>query len=875
MNTCIDGNLKCALGGICARVQMHGDSAFNILRSQRARRRDCVTTPPLGPGQYDLVIVGDMPATEDVYRDIFFQDNAGEMILDFLQKTGHDLRRVWMTKAVKCRPVNKKRKPSTQEVNACRDEHLLNEIAMLQPKAVMLVGAGALRTFNLIGMGSINSIHGRVFELKLTNDVKEEGPTYNVIPTISPGQFFYRPNDKLKARVQHDYVVAKDVIDGKAATEHYTPEWTLVDTPEKLAWLEEKLSTTNLFGWDTETCHLGFKKAPLLCFSFAWGWDECAVLPIRQHDPTKVQPNDGHSYWHKDGFGILNYELVKGFLSRVFENPNIQKAAHNMKWDHNVLRYNFGITQNGFLYDTMVMKHLMDENPPSDLEFLCDLEFAWGDYSATKRKITGSGKKLRAYYCHVPDEILWPYAATDALGTYRLACLYYERLNKRPNLWSLYVEESEPVMKTLAKAEYKGGLIDMGVRAALHTEWEQEQAALLTNLQAQAWPEFNPKAPEQVYKAFLNMGVPDVDLDDQTKARGHSTDKKTLMELAEEGKQPQAKFSEDLMVYRNRSKMISTYLENVLVDIDTDGRLRHSWRQAGPVTGRLSCTFYHQVPKIDEERVALNKLVMRDMMIAPKGWKYVYGDFSQVELRILAILAQDEEMLKIMMDPNGDLHRATAFEFLQPVWPGLTEVMISKKNRTEVGKRINFGLAYGSEGHALVKTGKWYDVNNVERQFTWDMLNAGMVRWKTRFSGVGHFIDYMPDLVRSYNGTATNVFGRERHFGTVLNAANDWERQAAERECINYFIQSVAGNLTNRMIIAIDRVLESQGVDEESICLVNTVHDSMAYEVREEYVEWFQQVIEALSSVPVPQLFNNTFRVDVGVGQSWREAEMS
>jgi len=201
--------------------------------------------------------------------------------------------------------------------------------------------------------------------------------------------------------------------------------------------------------------------------------------------------------------------------------------------------------------------------------------------------------------------------------------------------------------------------------------------------------------------------------------------------------------------------------------------------------------------------------------------------------------------------------------------------MISKKNRTEVGKRINFGLAYGSEGHALVKTGKWYDANNVERQFTWDMLNAGMARWKTRFSGVGHFIDYMPDLVRSYNGTATNVFGRERHFGTVLNAANDWERQAAERECINYFIQSVAGNLTNRMIIAIDRVLESQGVDEESICLVNTVHDSMAYEVREEYVEWFQQVIEALSSVPVPQLFNNTFRVDVGVGQSWREAEMS
>jgi len=593
------------------------------------------------------------------------------------------------------------------------------------------------------------------------------------------------------------------------------------------------------------------------------------------HDPAKVIPGEGYNYTTQDGFGTLNYDLVKGFLHRIFTNENIQKAAHNIKYDHNVLRYNFGIVQKGFFYDTVIMKHLMDEIPPNDLEFLCDLEFAWGDYAAAKRRITGSGKKLKAYYCHVPDHILWPYAATDALGTYRLACLYYDRLTKRPNLWNVYVEESEPMTKALAKAEYRGGLLDTTVMDALEKEWQAEQDALLITLRAQAWPEFNPRAPEQVYKSFLAMGVPNVDLEDNSKAKGHSTDKKTLMELVEEGIQPQAKFADDLMTFRNRSKMISTYLTNARADRDTDGRLRRGWNQAGPVTGRLSCTFYHQIPKVDEERVALGKLVMRDMMIAPEGYKYVYGDFSQVELRILAILARDEEMLKILADPAGDLHRATAFEFLSTVWPGLTEAMIGKKNRTEVGKRVNFGLAYGSEGHSLVKTGKWYDAQGNERQFTWDMLNQGMMRWKARFKGVGEFISYMPDFVRSYQGTATNVFGRERHFGSVLSSPNDWERMAAERECVNYFIQSVAGHLMNRIVIAIDKMLEQYGIGEDIVCLVNTVHDSVAYEVRDDYVLWFEEAVEALSQVPVAQLANNTFRVDLGYGQSWREAEMA
>jgi DNA polymerase-1 len=560
------------------------------------------------------------------------------------------------------------------------------------------------------------------------------------------------------------------------------------------------------------------------------------------------------------------------------------------------LRWHFGIRIKGFKIDTWVQKHLMDENPPSDLEFCCDLEMGWGDYSAERRKITGQGKKLKATFDKVPDDILWPYGATDALGTYRLACIYTQRLQQEhPNLWNFYLEESDGLINALAKAEYKGALLDEDVTDALDVEWQAELDKMLVTMRAFAWPEFNPSSNPDVLQAFLSLGITNLELKDESTASGYTTNKKKLQEITETSKDKAViKFADNVLMFRNRRKMISTYINNARKDLDNDGRLRYGWVQAGPVTGRLSCRFFHQIPKIDDSRVTdidkngkavyvpiekrlkQKRAIMRDMLIAPKGYVYVYGDYSQVELRILAILAQDQEMLRIL-GGGGDMHGATTFEFLEPVYPGYTEAKAKKDkfNRTEVGKRVNFGLAYGSEGHALVKTGKWRDAQGKERQFTWDMLNQGMRNWKNRFVGVGDFIDNTPDLVRMQGSVATNVFGRERHFGGQLTHRNEYERSAAERECINFFIQSVAAALTNRTIIEIDKMLEGFNISEDDICLVNTVHDSIAYEVREDLAEWFVNAMNTISLRSIPQLGNNTFKIDVGIGKSWTEAEMA
>ncbi len=884
----------------CSAVQISGQPASHVEWSIDEERKCLDPVPVLGPGQYDLMIIGDMPGIEDDQLDMPWVDASGYQVIEFLKKAGHNLDRVWMTKLSKCRPRVKGRKPTVSEYNTCRDLYLREEIELIQPKVVMLVGAPSLKAFNIIGQGNFNAIHGKVFDFRFARQKAmkdpefEAQPHYKVIPTLNPASFFYRPDKKLQARVAHDYLIAKDLLGGKEATAHFTPEFTVVDTLDKLEWLRKKLLSADLIGWDTESCGLGFRKSPVISYQFAWGWNDCAVLPIMLHDPNAPEEQKFHL---KPGFGALHEDEVTAFMRDVFLTPHITKAAHNHKYDVNVLRWGYGIDIEGFLFDTWTGKHLQDEVPPSNLAFLLDVEFGWGDYEGAVHKITGSGKKLRNTYDKVPDEILWPYGATDALGTYRLACTQAQSLKAKPNLWKFHSEESEPLQRSLARAEYKGALVHQKAMNILLKRYEKEQKELLTRLRGvTSKPNFLPSSPDQVLDAFFVMGVLGVDLAEEKNVSGFSASKNKLTDIVESGIQPQADFAADVMLYRNRTKMISTYLENCKADLDSDGRVRYSWVIAGPVTGRLSCRFFHQIPKIDADVVCYGKngayvpfakrlkapaknkkLVMRDMFIAPEGYKYVYGDFSQVELRLLAIISGDEEMLAIMADPKGDLHATTTYEFLKTVYSGYTEAKAKKDkfNRTEVGKKVNFGLAYGSEGYALVKTGKWRDAQGNEHNFTWDMLEEGMASWKERFFGVGAFIDLTPDLVRSFGGTATNLFGRERHFGALLSSPRDGERKAAERECINFFIQSAAASITNRTIIAVDKMLKEFSVGEDLVCLINTVHDSVAYEVADYLVDWFRAALIAISQQPFHELGGATFKMDCGVGQNWTDAEMT
>jgi uracil-DNA glycosylase family 4 len=813
-------------------------------------------------GLFDVMIIGESPGREEEAVNVPMQDEAGELLVSYCEKAGLDPNRVYCTYLVKCNPPRPK--ATVSEVNTCRELQLWPEIKAVSPKVVLLLGNLSLRAFNLHNVGSMNSVHGQVFQRSIPgNDT-----IYNVIPTFNPSMFIFRPNPRLQQKVTMDYHNIKLVLEDKEVNKKPEVEWYLCDTVDKVDWLVSQMENQEMIACDTESKAMPWYRNEMLCISFAWGYPgKCAVVPFFKHKNPGVIDND-----LVEVFNVEDRALVRKKLRDILENRNIQKIFHNFKYDACVLRKWANIKVKGFIRDTMCLHHLQHEEGSHKLEDLADEEFNYGDYSSGIRDITGVGKKLIKTYDYVPDETLWPYSATDAEVTWRLNEVYSQRFIPKMHLWNVYTEETEPLLHALLKAEWHGHKLDLSIVPPLKEEYQRRQDKLLADMKKITHPNFNPSSTVQVKDALIKLGL-ESKIRNKKAPSGYKTDKNVLAELMD--KVPLAKM---ILDYRHNRKFMSTYLENALQDADEDGRIRHSWFPL-TVTGRLSCRFFHQIPKADKERVDAGLPVMRDIFVVEPGYTMVYADYSQVELRILALEAMDEEMLRIMNDPTQDLHAATTYEFLVKVWPEFTEAMAreDKENRSEVGKRINFGLAYGSEGHALVKTGKWLDKNRVERPFTWDMLNEGMSRWKARFKGVGEYLQDIPENGRRNGGIVFNCFGRERRLGGRLSLKDDYRRGEAEREAVNFPIQSAAGALTNRTIGLVDRCLENlieKGeLKEDDVRLINTVHDSVAYEVRDSHMDWFIKVLRAIGERPIPELQNQSFKMDIGTGHCWTVAE--
>jgi DNA polymerase-1 len=547
-----------------------------------------------------------------------------------------------------------------------------------------------------------------------------------------------------------------------------------------------------------------------------------------------------------------------------------------------------GLKIKGFLFDTMLMHHILDENPPHGLEPLADVEFNVGDYSAPLHAITGWGKNLLKTFDHVEDDVLWPYGANDSECVYRLCEVYYNRLQLKPHLWKLYCEESEPSIRTLATAEWHGSLIDEKVVLKLKEEYEEAQESLLVKMRKEIPPkpdcpefQFNPMSTQQVRDAFIDLGFNDL-ITDKHSPSGYNTSKEVLLKIKEGDFMPSNETASNLagwiLDFRTNRKILSTYLENALLDVDDDGRSRYSWMAHGTTSGRLSCRFLHQIPRASEQRAKEGKLNLRDMFVVRPGYKYVYFDYSQIELRVLALLANDEKMISMFVN-DEDIHAATAECILAglPYSKNKEGTGPSKFNRG-VGKTMNFGLAYGSEGHQLVKTGEWEDENGEHHPVTWDMVKLGRANFSNLFPQVVDYLTNTPDIARLGGGTLVTPFGRERRMGSKLNDRLDTTRKAAEREIVNFVIQSTAGAVCVRTLNAIhqqlEQLIDAGHLKEDDAFLINTVHDSGAYEVREDLVEWFNNtIIKPTAERVIPEIQNSYFEIDMGVGNNWTEAE--
>ena len=836
-----------------------------------------------------IMVIAAAPSWEEDAGGVAFQGSVGQKIRDLLTKAGLPPDDVYLTYMAKCQ-APKGRKPAAAEIKACAG-HLQRELEVVQPKHIILLGSETLRLFKLHSLGGVNAIHGKVFDREFNFWEGEDPPTYKVIVSFSPAGLVHNYDANLERRILNDYKSAL----GFEQPVVKTPLYRKCTTVEEVEELVSEIEKQPWFAFDTESTSLSFRKSPMLCMSLSWKRlhsgpsgpePKClnAIIPIFKHDdqphpvqfqgrtivPAEKKRGPGFfclPFWSEsDGLKVIQ------ILKRLFENPKIGKAAHNIKYDLNVIRYWLGIKTEGFFFDTMLMHHYLQEQPPHALEELSDMEFGSGPYSVLLKAVTGSGKTLLKTYDHIEDDILYPYSAFDAENVYRLCEIYYARLQKKPHLWQSYCEETEPATRTLAEAEWCGSALDKKVIDDLSTEYLERQDALLIEMRALIPPnptcptfEFNPLSTPQVRDALISLGYRK-EIEDKQAPSGYCTSKEVLLRLSELG----AELPGKILEFRTNRKILSTYLNNALVDLDDDGRVRYSWLLHGTTSGRLSCRFLHQIPRANTRRKKAGKLNLRDMFVVRPGYKYVYLDYSQIELRVLALLGNDEKMLEMFR--NGeDIHAATAMCILE----GL-DAVINDENRN-LGKTMNFGLAYGSEGHTLVKTGEWVDTKGQKHPVTWDMVKIGRARFGNLFPGVVDYLETTPDLARTNNGILRTPFGRERRLGSKLNDLQEAIRNAAEREGVNFTIQSTAGAIMIRTLNIVHQQLQlwiaAGQLQEDDIRLINTVHDSGAWEVRADLVDWFQGVLKTIAERKIPELQDMSFPVDMGVGNNWTEAE--
>lgn len=882
------GSPQCSRAGLCKTVEIRGASLESIVLSRQQG------TPYRRPDElkhYPIMILLESPDFKDDRVGALGYSKTLNKVIDIVQQAGIHLSDVFLTTYVRCKT---KHKPGALEKKACAG-HTLYEMSKVMPKVIVTMGKGPLHLFKM-DKGPLGKIRGQIYRHNIVTLDKFLGKTtfWRVVPTYDPNMFYHNPDHKLIDLLMRDFRLAKRVSEGDCtAPDEFNVPHFICEKPEHVDLLANELNNSKIFSIDTESRSLPWMTEPMTCASITYrsqidGPDGLtvnmkdglvtAILPLYKHNPnvifdvTEIPKNEWPwklmPHWSTMPEHTFNNVALmmggrKGIdqlkkLKPAFENPKIDKIIFNAKYDMCVLRRTAGIKVKGFIYDPMMMHHILLEYWPHDLEYLADIEFATGDYSGGLNSLVEkSDTKL---YDEVPDYLLWPYTACDSFCSYKLAQVYTQRLKQKPHLWNLYVNETQRAIHTLGKAEWFGTKIDEEMLDLLYEDFNHEKEELRSKIELLTFPGFNPASTAQLVQVIKDAGHEDKIKDKKNKS-GYCTDKERMAHLANE-----MEVAEHIVDFRNRQKMISTFLEYPKNEM-VNGRIHVSFRLHGTETGRISCTFLHQLPRVDKRR----KRNLRDMIVAPDGYQIVYMDYSQIELRLLAIIANDEEMLRLFQE-GADVHIATAAAILD-----IDDKDVTPFNRQALGKKVNFGLAYGSEGHNLVRTGEWEDETGKRHPVTWAMLERGMQRFRSRFPGIMDYIDNVPDQARLHGGIIWTPFGRERRMGAQLNDENEGTRKHAERELLNFSIQSPAGGIMIRTFNMVDDKLtgwiDSGRMAEDDVYLFMTVHDSGLWYVRDKYVDWFQKQVKTIAERSIPELDNYSFPVDIGVGRSWTEAE--
>jgi len=600
---------------------------------------------------------------------------------------------------------------------------------------------------------------------------------------------------------------------------HATISYRLVNTTQALDSLVARLSETKTFAFDTETTGLRPMLAQLVGISISPATGESYYIPVG-HVGMMQSPQ-------------LPLEQVVAKLKPIFYDANKSKLAHNGKFDMEVLA-EVGIIVTNLASDTMIAAYLLSE-PSLGLKALAFGRL--GIEMAPISTLIGTGSK-QIPMSQVEIEKATDYSCADADMTGRLNEVLSKEL-KSQELWRLFDEVEMPLVPVLFTMEENGIALDKNILTRMSRELGEQITMLEGEIYSRAGQKFNINSPAQL-GAMLSEKL-QIDAV-KKKSGGYSTAADVL-----EGLRNVNPIIGYILDYRQLTKLKSTYVDALpeLVNPKT-GRIHTSFNQTRTTTGRLSSSDpnLQNIPIRDEQGRRI-----REAFVAPTG-SYLMGvDYSQIDLRALAHLSQDENLLNAFRH-DEDIHAATAAQLY-----GVPPSQVTPAMR-RLAKTVNFGVIYGMSGYGLEQA------TELSREEAGKFIAA----YFEKYPGVKKYLELTKEQARQ-TGYVQTILGRKRLIPEI-NAANRMVREAAERMAINMPVQGTSADIIKKAMVNLHREMLQRKLKSKMLL---QVHDELVFEVPENELPEMRQLVPE-KMVNAIQL-SIPLKVDTKVGRNWGEME--
>ncbi|MGE8428652.1 MAG: DNA polymerase I [Sphingobacterium sp.] len=594
-------------------------------------------------------------------------------------------------------------------------------------------------------------------------------------------------------------------------------EYVLADTAEKQVALAQQLASLDSFCFDTETTGLDANLADIVGLSFSFENAKAYYVPT---------PAD------REGA-----QAIVDIFKTALENPDIEKIGQNIKYDI-LLLARYGVKVQGTLFDTMLAHYLIDPDTRHGMDVLAENYLNYSPVSITE--LIGEKGKKQGNMRDVEVEKIKEYAAEDADITLQLKNVF-QPLLVETNTMQLAQDVEFPLVYILAEIERNGVKIDVPALEEFSKTLEQDIKNLEESIFEKAGVNFNIASPKQLGEVLFDK----LQLDPKakkTKTGQYKTGEDVLLALAHK-----SDIVQDILNFRQMQKLKSTYVDALpeLINPET-GLIHTSYNQAVAATGRLSSTNpnLQNIP-IRTER---GREVRKAFIPRSENNVILSADYSQIELRLIAELSKDQNMMEAF-NQGHDIHRATAAKVYNMDFDAVT----SEQRRN--AKAVNFGIIYGQSAFGLSQN------IGISRKEASDIINE----YFNQYTGIKK---YMSDAVEfaKENGYVETILKRRRYLRDI-NSANMTVRGFAERNAINAPIQGSAADLIKLAMIAIQKEIEQRSLTGK---MIMQVHDELVFDVPKDEIEVFKKIIlDKMSNAiktSVPLI------VEIGEGKNWLEA---